>query len=160
MLMKLVLAPTLLALTSVCFAQSAVQAPKKSPHPATPHEQLKSEAKGLALGSEVAEAINDRQLDIAARVLTGQANCELDQRVSVQPVSGRPGFFQVGFKNTTYTMTPEETTSGAVRLMDKKAGVVWLQIPTKSMLMNNKIGQRLVDNCTQAEQRVAGANSK
>jgi hypothetical protein len=155
MFMKFVLAPTLLALASVSFAQSAAQAPKKSPRPATPHEQVKSEAKGLALASEVVESITERQLEIAGRVLTGKASCELDQQVSIQAVNGKPGYFQVGFKTATYIMTPEETTSGAVRLMDKKAGVVWLQIPTKSMLMNSKIGQRLVDNCTQVEQRVA-----
>jgi hypothetical protein len=30
-----------------------------------------------------------------------------------------------------------------------------LQIPSKSMLMNRKIGRRKVDSCTHAEQRVA-----
>ena len=32
---------------------------------------------------------------------------------------------------------------------------MWLQIPSKSMLMNSKIGQRMVDSCTHAEQRLA-----
>ena len=36
-----------------------------------------------------------------------------------------------------------------------KAGVVWIQIPSKSMLMNAKIGQRMVDSCMQSEQRAA-----
>ena len=31
---------------------------------------------------------------------------------------------------------------------------MWLQIPSKSMLMNSKIGQRMVDSCTHAEQRL------
>jgi hypothetical protein len=52
-------------------------------------------------------------------------------------------------------MVPEETSTGAVRLFDKKAGVVWLQIPAKSMLLNTRAGQRLVDRCTHAEQRAA-----
>jgi hypothetical protein len=34
-----------------------------------------------------------------------------------------------------------------VRLEDKRAGVVWLQIPAKSMMMNSRIGQRMVDDC-------------
>ena len=54
-------------------------------------------------------------------------------------------------------MVPEETTTGAVRLEDKKAGIVWLQIPAKSMLMNSKIGQRMADSCLHEEQRVAAA---
>jgi hypothetical protein len=30
---------------------------------------------------------------------------------------------------------------------------MWLQIPSKSMRMNSKIGQRMVDSCTHVEQR-------
>ena len=156
MSMKYALAPLLLVLAaSVVAAETAPPAPKKPPRAASPREQLKSEAQGLALGAEVAETISENQLAIATRVLTGRASCEFDQQVSVEPKAGHPGVFHVGFKNATYTMVAEETTSGAVRLADKRAGVVWLQIPSKSMLMNSKIGQRLVDNCTQTEQRVA-----
>jgi hypothetical protein len=32
---------------------------------------------------------------------------------------------------------------------------VWLQIPSKSMLMNAKVGQRMVDGCMHPEQRAA-----
>lgn len=155
MLTKYALAPLLLVAASFAVAQTAPPASKKSPSAASPREQLKSEAKGLALGAEVAETISENQMAIAMRVLTGRADCEFGQHVSVEPKAGQPGTFQVGFKNASYTMVPEETTSGAVRLSDQRAGVVWLQIPSKSMLMNSKIGQRLVDNCTQTEQRVA-----
>lgn len=134
--------------------RTATPAPK-APKAATQRQQLKAEAKGLAVGTEAAEAVSENQLAIASRVLTGQARCEFSQHVSVEPHADRPGTFMVAFKNTTYTMVPEETTTGAVRLFDKKAGVVWLQIPSKSMLMNSKLGQRMVDSCTQTEQRVA-----
>ena len=50
-------------------------------------------------------------------------------------------------------MTPEHTTTGAVRLEDKKNGMMWLQIANKSMLMNSKIGQRMVDNCVHPSQK-------
>ena len=141
-------------------AQEAKSGPAKSPQAATPREQLKSEAKGLALATQVTEAISEQQLEIATHVLTGRARCEFAQQVSVAPISGQPGEFQVGFKNIVYRMVPEETTTGAVRLTDKKAGVIWLQIPTKSMLMNAKLGQRLVDNCMQTEQQVAADSAK
>ena len=149
-----------LSMASVAaFAQSAPAtkpaATKSAPKPATSHAKLKSEAKGLALATETVEAISANQLAIASRVLTGNAQCEFNQQVSVQAIEGKPGVFKVAFKNQTFTMVPEETTTGAVRLEDKKAGVVWLQIPAKSMLMNAKVGQRMVDACTQAGQRAA-----
>jgi len=101
------------------------------------------------------ESINPVQLEIAARVMTGDAQCEFNQKVGVHPLDGKPGHFKVSFKNVTYTMVPQETTTGAVRLEDKRAGVVWIQIPAKSMLLNGKIGQRMVDGCTQSQQRAS-----
>ena len=113
-------------------------------------------AAGAAAGAAAAVGVvTANQLDIAARVLTGKADCESNQYVDVDAIAAQPGHFKVGFKNVSYTMTPEETTTGAVRLEDKKSGVVWLQIPSKSMLMSQKIGQRMVDGCTHSEQRAA-----
>ena len=138
-------------------AQSAPEKVKatKASKSASSRDRLKSDAQSLALATEVAESISEQQLEIATRVLTGPSQCEFRQQVHVQPVEGQPGQFKVNFKNATYHMVPEETTSGAVRLMDKKTGVVWIQIPTKSMLMNSKVGQRLIDNCMHSEQQLA-----
>jgi len=108
-----------------------------------------------ALIPDATGAITDAQLNIAARVFTGKVDCEFGQNVNIDAINASPGQFRVSFKNVHYLMTPEETSTGAVRLEDKKSGTVWLQIPTKSMLMNHKIGQRMVDGCTHAEQRVA-----
>lgn len=99
------------------------------------------------------ENVSATQLEIASRVLTGDARCEFNQQVGVHPIDGKPGHFKVSFKNVSYTMVPQETTTGAVRLEDKKAGVVWIQIPSKSMMLNSKIGQRMVDGCATTQQR-------
>ena len=136
-------------------AKAKPAAAKPAPRSATSREQLKNQAKGLALASEVTEQISEGQMQAAARVMTGDIDCEFNQKVSLKAVDGQPGHFQLAFKKVTYRMIPQETTTGAVRLEDKKAGVVWLQIPAKSMLMNAKIGQRMVDACLHADQRAA-----
>jgi hypothetical protein len=106
------------------------------------------------------DTLSEDQLAAALRVNRGDAQCEFNQTVKIQPHPDRAGFFQVLFKNQVFTMAPEPTTTGAVRLEDKRNGMMWLQIPTKSMLMNSKIGQRMVDSCTHAEQRaVVAANA-
>jgi hypothetical protein len=130
-------------------------AAKNAPKAATSRDQLRNQAKGLALASEVTEQISEGQMQAAGRVMTGDIDCEFDQKVTLKAVDGQPGHFHLGFKKVTYRMVPQETTTGAVRLEDKKAGVVWLQIPAKSMLMNAKIGQRMVDACLHADQRAA-----
>jgi hypothetical protein len=44
-------------------------------------------------------------------------------------------------------MAPVVTSTGAIRLEDAKAGGVWLQLSNKSMLMSQKLGSRLADEC-------------
>jgi hypothetical protein len=97
--------------------------------------------------------LNEVQIAAAQRVLTGKVECEFNQAVHIAPVSGKVGHFSVGFKGKNYTMVPEATTTGAVRLEDKRNGLMWLQIANKSMLMNVKAGQRMVDNCQHPSQR-------
>jgi hypothetical protein len=99
------------------------------------------------------ESIGPAQLEIAPHVLTGRADCEFGQHVDVTPVEGRPGLFKVSHGKSKYLMVPQETSTGAVRLEDRKAGVMWLQIPAKSMLMDSRAGRRVVDLCQTARQR-------
>ncbi len=106
-----------------------------------------------AAAKPAAAALSAEQLSTADRVLVGQSRCEFDQSVNVAPVPDRKGHFHVEFKGKTFDMVPEATTTGAVRLEDKKNGMMWLQIANKSMLMNSKIGQRMVDNCVHPSQR-------
>lgn len=148
---------------AVTLAQSTATGAKPAAKSATTakkpvsqsRKELHSEALGLAMATEVTETISEDQLTISNRVLTGQAQCEFNQTVSVIAVQDKPGHFHVTFNKSVYTMTPQETSTGAVRLEDRRNGVVWLQIPSKSMMMNQKIGRRMVDGCTQAEQRAA-----
>ncbi len=136
----------------------AAEAPKK----ATTKQFRLVKAKPSAHAATPAPAVVDEpltqaQLDIATRVFVGEVACEFDQTVNVTPVDGHPGHFNLAYKKAKYDLVPMETTTGAVRLEDRKAGVVWLQIPAKSMLMNAKIGQRMIDSCQHSEQRNAVA---
>lgn len=136
-------------------AKATAKSNRPAPVPATSREEVQSEAKGLALAIQTTEAISEAQAAIASRVLTGRADCEYSQTVDVTPVNEMRGLFVVRFKNASYYMVPEETTTGAVKLTDAKAGVVWLQIPVKSMLLNQRAGSRFVDRCMHSEQRAA-----
>jgi len=143
-----------LTVPSVGYGADAAATPKAS------RQQHADRAKGLALATETVHRISEAQLLVADRVLTGEATCDFDQTVDLQPIAGKLGQFRLSYKKTSYTMIPEETTSGAVRLEDKMSGIVWLQIPSKSMLMNARAGQRMVDGCMHPEQRAAVAASK
>lgn len=130
-------------------AIAAVAALMASPLAATAADKAKKPAAKPAPSAQ----LTPEQLSTADRVLVGQSRCEFDQAVNVAPVPDKKGHFHVEFKGKTFNMVPEATTTGAVRLEDKKAGMMWLQIANKSMLMNSKIGQRMVDNCVHPSHR-------
>lgn len=108
-----------------------------------------------ALAPAAAESLSAAQMDAAQQVYLGTAECEMKQSVHLRAIDGRPGHFELQHRKARYTLTPEPTSTGAIRLEDRQAGIVWLQIPAKSMLLNAKVGRREVDNCQHAEQRGA-----
>lgn len=122
-------------------------AKKKAPVSAN-RTNLKSAAKNVAAGIEAAEAaMTPAELAIAERVQVGSLPCELGASVNLTADDKSPGYFDMQGKNFKYRMFPVATTTGAIRLEDQKAGAVWLQLANKSMLMNQKLGIRLADEC-------------
>jgi hypothetical protein len=99
-------------------------------------------------------------LAIADRVHKGQLPCELGASVRLEPDASQPGYFYLHGKGFRYRMHPVVTTTGAIRLEDRKAGAVWLQLANKSMLMDQNKGRRLADECANAEQIAFAENMK
>lgn len=117
--------------------------------------QLRSLTGQVASGLIAADAaLSPAELAIAQNVYVGRMTCELGAFVNVSADGASPGHFMVEGKGFKYRMVPVATSTGAVRLEDAKGGAVWLQISNKSMLMNQKLGQRLADECQGAEQVV------
>lgn len=115
--------------------------------------QLHSAAVQVAAGIRAAEAaLTPGELAIAQQVHRGVLPCELGASVTVDADERVPGYFTVSGKGFRYRMHPVETSTGAIRLEDKQAGAVWLQLANKSMLMNQKQGRRIADECANAEQ--------
>ena len=130
-----------------------------------------SRTKAVAAGAVAAGAVGaagvaaagltQQELSIAEQVHVGHIPCELGASVNVTADANAPGHFHVDGKGFKYHMAPVATTTGAVRLEDQKAGAVWLQIANKSMLMDQKRGQRLADECmSPAQYQVAQAIKK
>jgi hypothetical protein len=110
-------------------------------------------AAGLAATTPVAasDAVS-QDLAIAQQIHQGLMPCEMGASVRVEADAAAPGFFHVQGKGFRYRMYPVRTTTGALRLEDKKAGAVWLQLANKSMLMDQKKGRRVADECAHPEQ--------
>jgi hypothetical protein len=100
------------------------------------------------------------ELAIAERVHQGQLPCELGATVRLEADASQPGYFYLHGKGFRYRMHPVATSTGVIRLEDRKAGAVWLQLANKSMLMDQNKGRRLVDECASAEQLDFAENMK
>ena len=97
--------------------------------------------------------LTDAELAIAQRVHTGRIQCELGADITVTPDEKNPGFFNVSAGKQRYYMHPVESRTGAIRLEDGRAEAMMLQLGNKSMVLNQKLGQRVADDCQTAEQK-------
>ena len=133
---------------AVKSTKTARHVAKKKPEVSANRMNLKSAAVNAAAGISAAEAaLTPAELAIAERVQVGKMPCELGASVTLTADAKNPGYFDMQGKNFSYRMFPVTTSTGAIRLEDQKAGAVWLQLANKSMLMNQKLGIRLADEC-------------
>ena len=138
-------------------------ATKKAPAKKTPAKKTVTKkgvpaktAKAVEVNTPVetlSQRLTDAELKIASNIHTGRIQCELGADVTVAADEKNPGFFHVSAGKQRYYMHPVESRTGAIRLEDNRAGALWLQLGNKSMLMNQKLGQRVADECATPTQR-------
>lgn len=106
------------------------------------------------------DGVSTEELAIAKRVHQGLLPCELGASIRVESDAAQPGYFNLQGKGFRYRMRPVVTSTGAIRLEDQKAGAVWLQLANKSMLMDQKKGRRVADECAHPDQMAYAENMK
>jgi hypothetical protein len=82
----------------------------------------------------------------ARQLVTGRLTCAMNDKIDIKIGDGQRNI-DLKWKGDTYTMLPVTTTTGALRFEDRSSGLVWIQIPAKSMLLNAKLGQQLANDC-------------
>jgi hypothetical protein len=153
--MKTFLATLLMAATpALALAQSTEPgkpAAKPAAKPAPKKGKLarsaqKSVEEATPVDDDPAVTLTPADLEVAKRVFVGDIPCELGATVHITPHK-REGFFNVRTGIQRFRMHPVESRTGAIRLEDPRAGAMWLQLGNKSMLMSQKMGRRLADEC-------------
>ena len=152
-------------LIAVSPALVSAQTPAAKPAAKAAKPAAKSAGKSVAVGTskasraaqkaaEESRTIDDdpavkltpSDLEVAKQVTLGDIPCELGATVHITPHK-REGFFIVRAGIQRFRMHPVESRTGAIRLEDPVAGAMWLQLGNKSMLMSQKMGKRLADDC-------------
>lgn len=142
------LCSSLLAVAATAWAQTPAPAPKRAPAKA-PAAKPAATPELPAAGSE--------QVATAEMAHYGDYECEFGEVVTVERTPQHAGYVDVRHRKTLATMKPVLSSTGAVRLEDVKGRLLMLQIANKSMLMDTRVGQRLVDGCVHEKQREAAS---
>lgn len=150
--------PVLVAAQTAYPAKGSVKTVSKTgkasgnKHAAVRRSALKAVEEVTPIEDDSNIQLTEADIELAKRVYVGIIPCELGAKVLISANEKRPGFFVVETKTDRFSMHPVESRTGAIRLEDAKAGAIWLQLGNKSMLMSQKLGQRLADECTSPAQ--------
>jgi hypothetical protein len=166
LLRALVFAVAGLAVSGLAVAQAkstSTDVPAKkvasTPRPKLARSAAKAVEEVTPIDDDRNVTLDEADLAVAKKVYVGHIACEFGAAVQITPAK-REGFFIVQVKNARYIMHPVESRTGAVRLEDPVRGAMWLQLGNKSMLMSQKLGLRLADECMSTEQTTVADQMK
>jgi len=132
-----------------------------SPSPSPSRTELNTKAANVAAGVRAAQnALTPQEMAIADQVELGRIPCAEGGVVYIAADKLTPGLFTVQSGKHLFRMQPVVSNTGAIRLEDASAGGLWLQLPSKSMLMHQKTGSRIADECMTAAQLAVSAGLK
>lgn len=150
------------ALAQTTPAKAAAAKPAAALAPAKPASAVKPAAKPVAKAPAAKKApppepvladADEAQLAAAERAYLGDYACEFKQTVHIDKHAKAAGYISVAWQKQNITMKPVLSTTGALRLEDVTGRTLMIQIANKSMLLDTKLGQRLLDDCVHPEQR-------
>jgi hypothetical protein len=134
-------------------AKAAAPAPVAAPAPAAPaaapapSAAAQSAAIGAAQQRETAAGVAAAQSAVVwgSKPVVGKFQCDIGRSVTVSAKDDNN--VDLNWQGKMYALAKVPTSSGAMRFEDKTSGLVWIQIPAKSMLMDSKAGRQLAQDC-------------
>lgn len=129
-----------------------VAAPSKSVLPAVPATPRLPEVGNAPMQAAPAQlAVSD--------VWVGAYHCEFSEKVQLRPDT-LADHVELQWKGQRWKMRRTDSRSGALRLEDATARMVWIQLADKSMLLDQRQGRRLLDECQHDVQMQTAAQMK
>ena len=155
---------TSLRLAALALACSLVAAPAFAADAVKPTPAAKPSAKAARKPAAVVELkVPDAEADqvkAAELVFYGAYDCEFSQTVNILQSAKHPAYVDVKHGKRDWLMKPVLSSTGAIRLEDVRGETLMVQIAAKSMLLNVKTAQRIVDDCITPKQRELIAEAK
>ncbi len=125
----------------------------RKPSPLLPATPVSPQAAALApaVAAPAAQSTDE--------VWAGAYQCELSEKVQLRPGLAADQV-ELQWKAQRWQLRRTDSHSGAMRLEDAAAHVVWIQLANKSMLLDQRQGKRLLDECQHEVQVQTAAQMK
>lgn len=81
------------------------------------------------------------------KLASGSYRCEFGARVEILRDGRDTNLIQLSWQGGSYRMVRNPSYSGLPRYEDAGSGLVWIDLPWKSLLLDGKSGKPLVSEC-------------
>jgi hypothetical protein len=129
-------------------ASMTVAIPQASAETAAPQKKVEKKAPKKAAAKP---AEKNQQPNLAGKTGT-DFNCELGSKVTIYENADDSNRISLQWNKKVHELTRVATTTGANRFENKSAGLVWINIPAKGMLLDSKQGRQLANGCKSKHQ--------
>jgi hypothetical protein len=141
---------------ALVFGSASFAVTKKAPAKSTGST---THAAPAAAATSSLPAAGADQVNASNMAHLGNYDCEFGKTISVEKASTE-GYLNLKYQGQQWTMKPELSSTGALNLNDTHGRMRYLQIASKSMLMDASAGRRVVDGCQHATQKAFEAANK
>ena len=145
------LSPAFAQTTAAAKQETAKKPLKKTVKKAVPAAAA-SAAAANAVGDDDDEDLGEANIEGS---IVNNFNCELGNKITTYYNASDDKHIAIRWKDKVHRMRRIGTSTGANRFENRKAGLVWIHIPSKAMLLDSKKGQQLANECRDPEQAKA-----
>jgi hypothetical protein len=95
----------------------------------------------------IVEVPGDANPQLEFELASGSYRCEFGLRVAVDRKAAGEGMIRIGWKGATHDLARDPSYSGLPRYEDTASGLVWIDLPWKSLLLDGRSGRPLASEC-------------
>ncbi len=90
---------------------------------------------------------NRQQKQLDFRLASGVYRCDLGQKIEIQRDAHNASRIDLDWQGNRYTLLRHDSTSGLPRYEDRTNGLLWIDLPWKSILIDSNSERPLANEC-------------
>jgi len=146
-----------LRIAGLVFAASFIFSPLAA-HAEIAKNKAKASSKASKTSAHAAKDEEEAEPDVQLHASTDY-KCELGNSLTMYSNADDPQHIAMRWKKRLYRLSRVETTTGANRFENPKAGFVWIGIPAKGLLLDSRKGLQLANECKTQQQILAESSA-